>query len=240
MIYGLGIGVAMHVAPLYIAETAPDNLRGKLVSLKEAAIVGGIVIGYIAGAVLGEGGGWRGVFQCALPLEAMMLLGAVTVPESARWLTLRGRQDEAVEAFQKVQGLSRPQAEELVAGMTKMSQQDTNTNANGGAGGLKLTAEEADSLKGKLSEIFGSPYNTQALIIGVGLVLFQQLSGQPSVLYFANRIFEAAGLGFEAAVGVGLFKFVMTLVSAALVEGSEGQEIICCTRGLVLTDIMLL
>ena len=51
----------------------------------------------------------------------------------------------------------------------------------------------------KLEEIIGSRYNRQALVIGCGLVLFQQLSGQPSVLYFANRIFENAGLGFEAA-----------------------------------------
>lgn len=56
---------------------------------------------------------------------------------------------------------------------------------------------------------------------GVGLVLFQQLSGQPSVLYFANRIFESAGLGFEAALGVGIFKLAMTLVSAQLVESPQ-------------------
>lgn len=49
VVYGLGIGTAMHVAPLYIAETSPPDLRGKLVSLKEAAIVGGIVLGFLAG-----------------------------------------------------------------------------------------------------------------------------------------------------------------------------------------------
>jgi hypothetical protein len=49
------------------------------------------------------------------------------------------------------------------------------------------------SMTAKLNEIFTSKYNRQALIIGVGLVLFQQLSGQPSVLYFANRIFEKVG-----------------------------------------------
>lgn len=52
IIYGLGIGTAMHVAPLYIAETSPNDLRGKLVSLKEAAIVAGIVLGYGAGRIL--------------------------------------------------------------------------------------------------------------------------------------------------------------------------------------------
>lgn len=90
LIYGLGIGTAMHVAPLYIAETAPNNLRGTLVSLKEAAIVGGIVVGYLAGSVFGTEGEWRKVFESFLPLEAMMLAGSLIVPESPRWLSLRG------------------------------------------------------------------------------------------------------------------------------------------------------
>ena len=54
-LYGVGIGTAMHVAPLYIGETAPNDLRGKLVSLKEAAIVLGIVAGYATGAIFGSG-----------------------------------------------------------------------------------------------------------------------------------------------------------------------------------------
>jgi MFS family permease len=213
VLYGLGIGVAMHVAPLYIAETSPDKLRGKLVSLKEAAIVGGIVLGYLAGAVLGKDAGWREVFECALPIEALMLAGALAVPESPRWLALRGRQKEASAAFQKVQGVSEAEAAILVQNMQRMAAADQSKVSLAESSG-----QQENDLSLKLSEIFGSPYNRQALTIGVGLVLFQQLSGQPSVLYFANRIFEDAGFGFEAAVGVGVFKFVMTLVSAALVE----------------------
>lgn len=213
VLYGLGIGVAMHVAPLYIAETSPDKLRGKLVSLKEAAIVGGIVLGYLAGAVLGKDGGWRGVFECALPLEALMLTGALAVPESPRWLALQGRQEEAAAAFERVQGVTEAEAAVLVQNMQRMTATDLSKEALAESSG-----QQNNELFLKLSEIFGSPYNRQALTIGVGLVLFQQLSGQPSVLYFANRIFEDAGFGFEAAVGVGVFKFVMTLVSAALVE----------------------
>ena len=60
-LYGVGIGTAMHVAPLYIAESVPSSLRGTLVSLKEAAIVLGIVAGYAVGAAFGEAGGWREV-----------------------------------------------------------------------------------------------------------------------------------------------------------------------------------
>jgi len=208
IIYGLGIGTAMHVAPLYIAETSPNDLRGKLVSLKEAAIVGGIVLGYAAGAVFGDQGGWRSVFETAAPLEVLMIAGALYVPESPRWLALRGRPEDAEKALITAQGLSPADATEQVREMMKMT-----TTASTGS-----SSSEADGMMSKMNEIFTSPYNRQALTIGVGLVLFQQLSGQPSVLYFANRIFESAGLGYEAALGVGVFKLIMTLVSAALVE----------------------
>lgn len=208
LIYGLGIGVAMHVAPLFIAETSPNNLRGKLISFKEAAIVGGIVAGYFFGAVNGDAGNWHNVFLSALPFEALMLAGAFIVPESPRWLALRGRKDEAVSALQQIQNVPLTEAQASVDEMVQMSQQSEVID----------DPTKPQSSLSKLNEIANSKYNRRALLIGVGLVLFQQLSGQPSVLYFANRIFEQAGLGFEAAVAVGLFKLVMTSISASLVE----------------------
>jgi len=102
------------------------------------------------------------------------------VPESARWLALRGRPDEAIQAFQTVQGVSESEAKELVNLMTKKSVNiDTIKSSD---------AEETESLIDNLKGIIKNPYSRQALVIGVGLVLFQQLSGQPSVLYFANVI----------------------------------------------------
>uniref|UniRef100_A0A7S1J0V0 Major facilitator superfamily (MFS) profile domain-containing protein n=1 Tax=Eutreptiella gymnastica TaxID=73025 RepID=A0A7S1J0V0_9EUGL len=200
-VYGLGIGTAMHVAPLYIAEVVPTELRGKLVSLKEAAIVFGIVLGYLAGDVFAASGDWRTVFGLAGVLILPMAALSLAVPESPRWLALRGRTDEAQLALSQAQGASPQEAQQQVSAMAAMS-----------------TGTASSSPLATAGEIFSSPKNRKALTIGVGLVLFQQLSGQPSVLYYANRIFETAGLGFEAAVGVGVFKLLMTLVSVQLVE----------------------
>ena len=208
----------MHVAPLYIAETAPSSLRGRLVSLKEAAIVGGIVAGYLAGAALGDSSSslasvidvenWRQMFLTALPLEMLMATGAFFIAsESPRWLALRGRRDDAEEALIQCQGLGADDAAQQVTTMIDATTQSS--------------TEEDDSVVGQLNEIFGSPYNKRALYIGVGLVLLQQLSGQPSVLYYANRIVEKAGLGYEAAVGVGVFKLAMTIISSYLVENPK-------------------
>lgn len=215
IIYGLGIGTAMHVAPLYIAETAPNNLRGKLVSLKEAAIVAGIIAGYLAGAALGGQSpsfnlagmeSWRTMFLTALPLELAMAVGAFgAASESPRWLALRQRSEDAVAALMQCQGLGEQEAREQVVVMTRASASSEAQESDGG-------------IRAQLAEIFDSPYNRKALFIGVGLVLLQQLSGQPSVLYYANRIFEDAGLGYEAAVGVGVFKLLMTVLSSYLVE----------------------
>ena len=219
-IFGLGIGVAMHVAPLYIAETSPDNLRGKLVSYKEAAIVGGIVLGYGAGALFGQQDSWRSVFESVYPVEVLMLIGAMIVPESSRWLALRGRREEAVEALQAAQGLSRSTASAQIDSMMTLSEKASSGHESEVVK-VEVVTEEKENVITKIGEIVSSPYNRRALLIGIGLVLFQQLSGQPSVLYFANRIFETAGLGYEAALGVGVFKLMMTIVSASLVENPK-------------------
>lgn len=202
VLYGLGIGTAMHVAPLYIAETSPDKLRGRLISLKEAAIVAGIVLGYSSGAFYSVTENWQGVFLSALPAEFLMLIGSILVPESPRWLALRGKKSEAIKVVQSLQGIDSTTASKRIS---EMSITDS-------------TVADGNEFINKMTEIVSSKYNRRALLIGVGLVLFQQLSGQPSVLYFANRIFESTGLGFEAAVGVGVFKLIMTFISSFLVE----------------------
>lgn len=79
ILYGLGIGFAMHAAPAYIAETAPAKLRGLLISLKEAFIVGGILLGYLVSYLfVNSSSGWRIMYGVAIPLAVIFGLGMVS------------------------------------------------------------------------------------------------------------------------------------------------------------------
>lgn len=182
VLVGLGLGVALHAAPLYIAETAPPALRGQLVAYKEAAIVGGIVLGYAAGALNGDAGLWRETFAPALLLEVWMLAQALGLPESPRWLALRGREDEAVAAIAQLRRCSETEARAELAALAPAPSAAPSTSE----------ASESSALS-VFPRLVSKPVYREALVIGCGLVLFQQLSGQPSVLYYANRLLESIG-----------------------------------------------
>ncbi|KAI4352122.1 hypothetical protein L6164_006403 [Bauhinia variegata] len=179
-IYGMGIGMAMHAAPMYIAETAPTQIRGRLISLKEFFIVLGMVGGFGVGSLLVDlVAGWRYMYGASTPLAVIMGIGMLWLPPSPRWLLLRA-----------IQG--------------KENMDDLRERA----------IHSLHRLRGKC---------LKALVIGAGLFLFQQITGQPSVLYYAASIFQSAG--FSAAhdatrisIFLGLLKLIMTGTAVILVD----------------------
>jgi len=194
--YGLGIGFAMHAAPMYIAETSPPSVRGLLISLKECLIVGGILLGYLGSYIInGEEGGWRTLLSSSLAFSAILAVGMSTLPDSPRWLLQQGRpMAEARDALSRVRG-KKVAPEAIEAEVTAMSI----ASEKSGVGGVgELLRRE----------------NLRPLYIGLSIVLFQQITGQPSVLYYAEQVFTAAGYDSSNSAGVsvilGGFKLVMT------------------------------
>ncbi|XP_065878350.1 D-xylose-proton symporter-like 3, chloroplastic [Euphorbia lathyris] len=218
LLYGLGIGLAMHGAPLYIAETCPSKIRGTLISLKELFIVLGILLGYLVGSFqIDAVGGWRYMYGLSVPVAILMGLGMWSLPPSPRWLLLRAVQgkgalqdykEKAIYALSKLRG--RPSGDK-----------ESENQIEDALVSLKSTYLEEKS-EGSILEVFQGA-SLKAFIIGGGLVLFQQITGQPSVLYYAGPILQSAGFSAAAdatrvSVVIGFFKLAMTSIAVLKVD----------------------
>lgn len=239
-LYGLGIGMAMHGAPLYIAETCPSQIRGTLISLKEVFIVLGILLGYLVGSFeINAVGGWRYMFGFSAPIALVMGLGLLSLPPSPRWLLLRAVQgkgplqeykEKAVLALRKLRGRSTDdKASEKQIEETLVS--------------LKTAYADQDS-EGSFLEVFQGP-SLKAFTIGGGLVLFQQITGQPSVLYYAGPILQSAGFSAAAdatklSVVVGVFKLLMTGVAVLKVDDLGRRPLLIAGVGGLALSLLLL
>jgi sugar porter (SP) family MFS transporter len=202
LVLGAAIGVAAVVAPLYIAESAPLRVRGALVSTYQLAITAGIVLSYLTGLVLRSDGTWRVMFAIGAIPGLVFLFGLFFLPESPRWLALRGRDEQAAASLQRLRGPTANVAAEIAAIHSVAA-----TEAPGSAGAAKLLA----------------PWIRPALIVGTVLFFLQQLSGINAVIYYAPTIFRYAGLGDQstrvmATVGVGVVNFLVTILAMMLID----------------------
>ncbi len=206
-VYGYACGFAMHGAPAYIGEMAPPDIRGFLVSMKEVFIVLGMVLGYSVGyAYSTTAGGWASVYGWATPVALGMGMGMYFLPFSARWLALQGRINEAKASLRFViPELPMAEIEAIRDLAVKAAQQRADAELRGGG-----FAEDW--------RMFMSPGIYPALVAGVGLVIFQQITGQPSVLYYAVTIFEDIGLDTSASIIIALFKLVATSITTFTVD----------------------
>ncbi|MDN3491116.1 sugar porter family MFS transporter [Winogradskyella bathintestinalis] len=179
IIGGLGIGVASMNAPMYIAEIAPSNIRGRMVTYYQLAIVVGFFVVFLATYFIGNDlsvseniqFGWRRMFWSELVPSLLFLLLLFIVPKSPRWLALKGRDSEALTVLKRINGDDTAEKEML---SIKKSLDENND-------GIKVS------------------YFSKAIlvIIAIGTVLsvLQQFTGINAVLYYGADIFEKA-LGF--------------------------------------------
>ncbi|CAN6564567.1 unnamed protein product [Malus baccata var. baccata] len=215
LIYGIGIGLAMHAAPMYIAETAPSAIRGRLISLKEFFIVLGMVAGYGVGSLLVDTvAGWRYMYGISAPLAIIMGIGMWWLPASPRWILLRAIQGRGNMVELKVTAIScLCRLRGSAIGDSAPAQVDEILAE------LAYVGEEKEAT---LGEMFHGKC-LKALVIGVGLVLFQQITGQPSVLYYAASIFQSAGFSeasdaTRVSILLGVFKLIMTGAAVLVVD----------------------
>ena len=202
LVLGLAIGVAAVTAPLYIAEAAPLAIRGALVSTYQLAITFGILASYLSGLVITGDGTWRAMFALGAVPGLLFLIGLIFLPESPRWLVLRGMLDKARASLARLRGAGAPIERELDE--------------------IVRTAQTEAGQKHSYAALL-APTIRPALIVGMGLFFLQQLSGINAVIYYAPEIFNHAGFDSGktqvlATIGVGTVNFLTTILAMYLID----------------------
>ena len=229
---GVGVGIASMLSPLYLAELSPAAIRGRMVALYQLAIALGILCAHFSNVLVHTYAAswanfvgpyseriftepWRAMFATEAIPAAMFLLLMFFVPESPRWLVLRKKMDAAKRILGKI--LGEPKASDEV-----------------------ITIEKAASEEeGTIWELFTPRYRI-ALIIGIFLPLFGQLSGINAIMYYGPSIFEKAGLQFGDSLGgqvvIGTINVLFTFIAILTVDRLGRRPLILIgTAGLLLS-----
>ncbi len=226
IIGGVGIGGAILIAPVYIAEIAPPKLRGSLVSFNQLNIVIGISVAYFSNYFLVnlEGESWRWMLGVEAIPALIYFMSLFTVPRSPRWL---------IQKLNKVQ-LARKILQKI-----------------GGEEYAEITISEIQrgiakkEKKGTLYDLFQNKYAT-IMIIAFGIAFFQQITGINAIFYYAPTIFEQAGgttdSSFLQAIVVGLTNLIFTLVAIWLIDKLGRKPLLligtsCMTIALVMAAV---
>ncbi len=198
VIVGMAIGVASFTTPLYISEISPVTMRGRFVSFNQIALTSGIVIAYLVDFALSGIRGWRWMFGLAAVPSALLGIGMLFMPESPRWLVSHGQADKGHSVLQRIRGTAAVDDE------------------------VQDIRQSCVQQSGNWAEL-ASPFLRPAMNVGIGLALFQQVTGINTVIYYAPIIFQSAGfasasVAILATTGVGVVNMLMTVVALLLLD----------------------
>ncbi|EYU40169.1 hypothetical protein MIMGU_mgv1a005232mg [Erythranthe guttata] len=203
LLAGFGVGIISYTVPVYIAEIAPQNLRGSLGSVNQLSVTIGIMLVYLLGLFLP----WRvlavlGILPCTI-----LIPGLFFIPESPRWLAKMGLNEDFETSLQVLRGFDADISIEV------------NEIKRSVASSSKRTAIRFSELKRKR---YWYP-----LMVGIGLLMLQQLSGINGVLFYSSSIFQSAGIssGKAATFGIGAIQVVVTGISTTLMD-KAGRRIL--------------
>ncbi|MCB0861337.1 MAG: sugar porter family MFS transporter [Solirubrobacterales bacterium] len=209
VVIGVAIGVASAVAPVYISEIAPPDIRGRLVTFFQLAVTVGILVAYLVGlAFANTDEGWRWMLGLGAVPALALVIGIVRLPASPRWLLMKGREEDARSALQRVR-TEGPEAIELEIKEIEASMQVS---------------------EGSWRDLL-APAVKAALMVGIGLAILQQITGINTVIYYAPTIIQETGIDSDfssilASLGVGIINVLMTVVALRLLDSRGRRELL--------------
>ncbi|MBS0640551.1 MAG: sugar porter family MFS transporter, partial [Proteobacteria bacterium] len=203
LLLGIAIGASSMAAPMFLAELAPAERRGAIVSAFQLMITVGILVSYLVGLALADSGHWRAMLTLGVVPAVVTFFGMISAAESPRWLVLQGRASEAAGVIRSLQPELGP------AQVDRMVQEiEARSHASGEAPGWHA---------------FLAPGVRGVTVFAMMAFLLQQVSGINAVIYYAPRILHSGGYGstFEqllGTVGIGAINVLMTFVAIATVD----------------------
>lgn len=224
IIGGIGVGIASMLSPMYIAEIAPANVRGKLVSLNQFAIIFGMLLVYFVNYAIAMNDteqwlnsiGWRYMFASELIPASLFFILLIFIPETPRYLIMTNKDSEAMSLLNKIQGEKEAKAE---------------------YDSVKLSLSNKNNNKRWLS------YGGLVLLVGILISFFQQAVGINVVLYYAPEILKTMGLSTDSSlfqtIIVGIINLTFTVVAILTVD-RFGRKPLMIIGALVMSFSMLL
>ena len=197
VVLGLAVGAAALIVPLYLSEIAPTEIRGAISSLNQLMITVGILLAFIVNALLANSEAWRWMLGLAVAPSVILFIGMYFMPETPRWLVSRGREDEARDVLMRSR--SEQEAENEIREIKEVEREE----------------------EGGLQELL-APWVRPALIVAIGLAVFQQIVGINTIIYYAPTTLKNVGYGDAAAIYanliIGAINVVMTLIAIRFID----------------------
>lgn len=197
-VIGLAVGTAALVVPLYLSETAPTAIRGAVASLNQLMIVVGILLAYVVNGILASSGDWRLMLGLAVVPSLILLVGMFFMPETPRHLVRSGEEEEAREVLEELR--EDDDHEQEIREIREVEQDEE------GGGLRELTAK----------------WVRPALVVAIGLAVFQQLVGINTIIYYAPTTLTNVGYSDTAAIYanivIGVLNVAMTVVAIRIVD----------------------
>ncbi|AAV88917.1 sugar transporter [Zymomonas mobilis subsp. mobilis ZM4 = ATCC 31821] len=224
LVLGFAVGGSSQIVPVYIAELAPADQRGRMVTFYNISIGLGILAAGIVGAFLQEEWTWRTMFSVAAIPAAVLFCSMMMLPESPRWLVRQERVEEARDMLDTVRETDHEVTKELrsikkISNRTKEAAQD----------GWKALAQ---------------PWVRPALIAGLGVAAFTQLSGIEMMIYYTPTFLRDSGftekMAYYSALGVALIYVIMTTIGKLLVDHVGRRKLALCMMPLAALSLFAL
>jgi MFS transporter, SP family, arabinose:H+ symporter len=217
LVCGIGVGIASVLSPMYITEFAPPHIRGRLVAFYQFSIVTGILLAYFSNWLLQswsvqhfgafDPSGlihkilitevWRSMFGMEIIPALLFLLLLITVPESPRWLIRQAREEEGRSILQRISGIETAKRE------------------------FEEITESLKQKRGDIRELFKPGLRT-ALMVGIGLSVFGQLTGVNAVIYYGPLILEQTGIqlgnALQFQIILGFINLLFTVLAMLVID----------------------